>query len=126
MSSKVADISLILLAVSLLTVTQLVIKGRLNFHGEIPLNPTQLPAYILLLLRDWCLWLALFSLIASALSWYAGISRLPLSVAFPITALSYPLIFAGSILFLGEEFEWISFLGNTMIFGGILIISLNH
>lgn|GEM_PF-1751539 len=115
---------MILLSVSLLTVTQLIVKSRLNIHGEVPLVPIHWPGYLLILLKDWRLWAALVSMIAAALSWYAGISRLPLSVAFPVTALSYPLIFIGSILVLGEQFTWIALLGNMLIVGGILTLSI--
>jgi drug/metabolite transporter (DMT)-like permease len=116
--------SLLLLSVCLLTITQLVIKSRLNVHGEIPLVPMQLPAYLLDLMRDWQLWAALVILLTAAFSWYAGVSRLPLSVAFPVTALTYPLIFVGSILVLGEQFTWNGLIGNALVIAGILTVSL--
>ncbi len=117
--------SLLLLSVCLLTITQLVIKSRLNIHGEIPLIPMQWPAYLLELVKDLYLWAAVVILLTAAFSWYAGVSRLPLSVAFPVTALTYPLIFVGSIVVLGEQFTWSGLIGNVLVISGILTISLS-
>ncbi|GLS32774.1 hypothetical protein GCM10007937_44840 [Mesorhizobium albiziae] len=63
-----------------------------------------------------------FAMLAvAALGWYAGISRVPLSVAFPAAALAYPLIFVGAIVFLREDFSWLRLAGNILIVGGILL-----
>jgi drug/metabolite transporter (DMT)-like permease len=44
-------------------------------------------------------WLAGFLTVASSLLWCAAVSRVPLSFAFPIAAMSYPIIMIGSAIF---------------------------
>lgn len=121
MEFRTAGLGLVLLSVLLLTTTQLIIKSRLDAHGAIPFSPGDFLRYLLTVVRDWRLILALATLVVAALCWYAGISRLPLSVAFPFAALSYPLIFAGAVLVLGEPFSWIALFGNFLIVAGVLM-----
>jgi drug/metabolite transporter (DMT)-like permease len=102
---------------------QLVIKARLEVHGTAPLTPGDLFRYVLGLLADWQVWAAGITLVVAAACWYIGLSRVPLSLAYPFAALSYPLIFAGSMLFLREAFSWQLVAGNVAVVGGILLIA---
>lgn len=124
LGSRTTGIILILTAVILLTAAQIGIKNRLSVHGQIPLSARELAHYVYGLVQDWKMWLALGVLIMSAVGWYAALSRLPLSMAFPFAALSYPLIFLGAVLFLGEAFSWAVLAGNLLIMGGVVITSL--
>ncbi len=114
-------IALILAAVFLLTVTQIVIKSRLSEHGTVPFSLEGGWPYLLGLLADWQVWIGGLGLVICSVLWYAAISRIPLSLAFPFAALSYPLIFAGSVLFLHERFSWQSLAGNCLIVLGVML-----
>ena len=118
---RLIGFSLVLMSVVGLTVTQIVIKSRLGVHGAVPLAPGDLFRYGLAVVQDWKLVGGLVLLVVAALCWYAGVSRIPLSVAFPVAALSYPLIFAASILFLGEPFKWTSLWGNLLVVLGVIL-----
>ena len=123
MEFRTAGLGLVLLSVFLLTATQLIIKSRLDTHGAIPFLPGEFLRYILAVVLDWQLMLGLGTLVVAALCWYAGVSRLPLSVAFPFAAISYPLIFAGAVLVLGEAFSWTTLLGNALIVAGVIVVA---
>lgn len=123
MDSKATGTAAILLAVGVLTCAQIAIKGRLNVYGAFPFSLTEAPPYLLALMSDGRLWVGLIGLVTASGLWYAGISHLPLSQAYGFTALTYPLIFTGSILFLREPFSWTAFLGNALIFVGVLILA---
>jgi drug/metabolite transporter (DMT)-like permease len=121
--NRTAGLVLIVVAVCSLTVAQLVIKARLSVHGVVPLGLRDLWGYALAVLVDWAMWLGLVGLVVSSLLWYAAVSRLPLTVAFPFAALTYPLILAGSVLVLRENFSWQVLLGNAAIVLGVLLVA---
>jgi len=121
--AKSLGFALILFAVMVLTGAQVVIKSRLSVHGVIPLQPGALTAYLWMVVRDWQMWLGLVGLLVSSLCWYAAISRLPLSIAYPFAALSYPVIFVGSLVFLREDFTWQALAGNVLIVVGLLLVA---
>jgi len=59
----------------------------------------------------------------SALIWLAVLSRLPLSIAYPILSLNFVLIFITSALVLGEPVSFTKALGTILIVGGIGFIA---
>lgn len=123
MEARSLGLVLILFAVLVLTGAQVVIKSRLSVHGVVPMQLAALSPYVWSLMRDWLMWLGLAGLLVSSLCWYAAISRLPLSIAYPFAALSYPAIFIGSLIFLREAFSWQSMAGNLLIVCGLLLIA---
>lgn len=106
----------------LLTASQIIIKTRLNAHGPIPLAGTELLRYLAAATVDVRLVGGFAMLAVAAFAWYAGLSRVPLSAAFPIAALAYPLVFLAAIAFLREEFSWTGFAGSALIVSGVILI----
>ena len=125
MEHKTIGMSLILTAVIAMAFAQLLIKHVLTVHGEVPLKVAPFASYVWLLLGDWKAWLGGLGLVSSAILWYAALSRVPLSFAFPFAAISYPLIFVTSILFLGESFSYTKLLANGLIVSGVIIVGLS-
>ncbi|MER8373521.1 hypothetical protein [Mesorhizobium sp. M1406] len=121
MDNRAVGIVLILVAVVSLTAAQIVIKSRLTQHGVVPFSFERGWPYLLGLLADWRVWIGGLCLVVSSLLWYAAISRIPLSLGFPFAALSYPLVFASSIVFLHERFGWQTLAGNGLIVVGVLL-----
>jgi len=125
MDHKQVGVVLIFFAVIVMVIAQLVLKHSLNNHGAIPFRPSAFWPYALALLRDWLVWLGGAGLVASALMWYAAVSRLPISFAFPFAAMSYPMIFAAAVIFLGESFSYMKLLANMLIVSGVILIGLS-
>lgn len=115
--------ALILVAVVALTGAQVVIKSRFSVHGVVPLQFDTVLPYLLGMMRDWLAWLGLAGLVVSSICWYAAISRLPLSIAYPFAALSYPVVFVSSLVFLRETFSWQALAGNVLIVAGLLLVA---
>ncbi|MEI2395819.1 SMR family transporter [Paenibacillus phytohabitans] len=67
--------------------------------------------------------LGLFLYGISALLWIVAISKIPLSVAYPMVGFSYVLVFAMSILFLNEQISMVKILGLILIIFGVITIS---
>jgi drug/metabolite transporter (DMT)-like permease len=114
---------IVLVAVVMLTIAQLTIKARLNAHGTVPFDLGGLFRYALELLRDWKLVAGGLALVVSSLCWYAGVSRIPLSQAYALAAITYPLIFLGAVFILHEPLTWQGIAGNLAIVVGILLIA---
>ena len=121
LDNRAIGIALIVAAVFLLTLAQIIIKSRLTEHGAVPLSLEGGWPYLIGLISDWRVWMGGLGLVASSALWYAAVSRIPLSVAFPFAALSYPLVFVSSILFLHERFSWQSLAGNGLIVLGVVL-----
>jgi len=120
---KIGGLALIITSVVILSSTQILIKSRLNVHGIFPLDGGAV-AYIVEVCSDWRLWIAALGLIAASLCWYAAISRIPLSVAFPFAAMSYPAVLLGSALFLNEFISWKIVAGNALVVLGIFVVAM--
>lgn len=125
MDQKYLSIILITIALALMILSQVLFKSRLSIHGVIPLQPLELFWFVLKLLKDWQVWIVALSILGSGILWWAAVSRVPLSFAFPFAAMSYPLIFVCSILFLGESFTLTKLLANTLIVAGVIIIGMS-
>ena len=54
------------------------------------------------------------------------LSRAPLSLAYPILALSYFVVVIEAWLFLNEQITWQLMLGVSIIFVGVVIVGLSE
>lgn len=117
---------MIVFSVLLLVVSQLIIKSRLNALGAIPLGDASLWKYFVTAAQDVRLVGGFAILALGALGWYAGLSRIPLSVAFPVGALAYPLVFIGAVVVLREDFTWHALAGNMLVVSGVLLVAYSH
>jgi multidrug transporter EmrE-like cation transporter len=71
--------------------------------------------------------LAAFVLFAvSALLWIAALRETPLTVAYPMVALSYIIIFVGSYFLFAEPITLTKLLGAVLVVAGIIVIHLGR
>lgn len=61
--------------------------------------------------------------LVSSVLWIAALRSVPLSVAYPMVALSYIIIFTGSYFLFGETLSWRHWLGALLIVMGILLVT---
>ena len=59
---------------------------------------------------------------ASTLLWIYSLSRLPLKNVYPFTALTFVLVYAGAILFIGERPSWRALTGVVIVLGGLFLV----
>lgn len=123
MDTRAAGMATVLVAVVMLTIAQLTIKARLTAHGTVPFELGSLFRYVFELLRDWQLVAGGLALVLSSVCWYAGVSRIPLSQAYALAAITYPLIFLGAVFILHEPLTWQGLVGNLTIVVGIVLIA---
>ena len=123
MAGSAIYFSILILAVCAGAASQILIKSRLSFHGQMPAAPMQTVEYVARLLLDPLVLVALVMLVGAALSWYFVVSRIPLNIAFAFAALSYPLVLFGAHLFLKEPIGFMQIVGNLLIVSGIVLVA---
>jgi multidrug transporter EmrE-like cation transporter len=68
------------------------------------------------------IWLGVVCYIASFVMWMTILSRLPLGVAFPASAMVFIVVIVASYLIFGEAINLLQFLGFALILGGVLLL----
>lgn len=118
-----ATVATLLLAVSLSTAGQLLLKAGMTEIGEITsVGPGQLLGLVGSVLTTWKALLGLASFAVSSLFWLVALSRIPLSTAYPFVALSYVIILGFSTLVLHERPPLLTWGGAGLIVTGIVLI----
>src|ERR1700729_4374207 len=81
-------------------------------------------AYIRSLLTHPWVWLALATAPLHLWTWTKILSQTDISLAQPLTSLSYPLTLLAAVFFLGERLNWQVWLGALMITAGAAVMGL--
>jgi len=63
---------------------------------------------------------------AAAACWILAMSRLPLSVAYPVLSLTFGAMLVAGHVFFGEPLPWQRVLGVGLIMAGVIVASLAH
>jgi multidrug transporter EmrE-like cation transporter len=113
------------LATILFTVMgQLLIKWQAMQAGNLPASWGARASFMMhLLLNPWII-LGLVSAVIAACAWMLAMTRLPISIAYPMMSLTYPLVIAASWLMLGETLSLWRVLGVAFILAGIALLGI--
>lgn len=128
MSKTIVNVVLLVISIGLAVVGQLAMKAGMNnvtHDGADPLKPEDLKHPVSLvgrMLREgpWAIGGILLYAI-SALFWLIVLSRVPLSVAYPIVAVGYVVVVLYSRFVFNEQVRWIAWVGLALIVVGVAI-----
>ena len=113
---------LILTGVLLNAVAQLALKASVRDHGAIDLGAGALPAAVAVAAEP-ALWLGLFCYGVSVVVWILALSRVDVSIAYPMLSIGYIVnAFAAWALF-GEALTPLRLLGIGVIVLGVFILA---
>lgn len=112
----------ILLTILLTVYGQLMLKWQVSLYPQVLATPFSLGALATLLLKPWVI-SAFAAAFGASLCWMAAISRMPLSKAYPFTALSFPLIAVLAAWLFRESFDWHKLAGTALIIAGVVVLS---
>ena len=70
-------------------------------------------------------WLGLVLYGASAVLWLWVLSRLDVSVAYPLVSLGFVVTLGVGVVWLGEPFSWVRVAGCTLIVIGVSLLALD-
>lgn len=112
----------ILLATTGVSITQVGFKWRLNRLAISNEGTASLFELLKSIIFDGWFWLLGILLVCSAGLWYFSLTKVNLSVAYPIVALSYPIVIIFSSVMLKEPIVNLHYLGSAVIVVGVIMI----
>ena len=123
-TSRLVSLGLLLVSVVFAVAGQLTLKSAMDSIGRIG-KASQLSETALRALKEPLLWMGLALFGISALFWLVVLSRVRLSVAYPIVGISYILIVLLARFRLHEHVPTLRWIGVSVIALGIAIIGLS-
>ncbi len=112
----------IALTIMLTVYGQLMLKWQVSLHPQFLSEPFSVANVISLLIKPWVI-SAFIAAFGASLCWMAAIGRMPLSKAYPFTALSFPLIAVLAVWLFRESFDWHKIAGTILIIAGVIVLS---
>jgi multidrug transporter EmrE-like cation transporter len=124
--SRFVSLGLLLVSVSFAIIGQLTLKSAMDSVGRIGrADLGSLGQTVLRAAKEPKLWLGLFLFGISALFWLVVLSRVRLSVAYPLVGISYIIIVALARYVLHEPVPALRWVGVVIIAIGIIVIGLS-
>ncbi len=116
------DLLLVVFSVMIASVAQILLKVGMTRVGRIS-SFSEAPYMILQALIHPIVLSGLFVFGLSALTWLTALSRVKLSIAYPMVSLGYVVVVIFSWLVLKEPVKPISFIGCITVIIGVFLIS---
>jgi multidrug transporter EmrE-like cation transporter len=124
--SRFVSLGLLLVSVSFAVVGQLTLKAAMDSVGRIGrADLGSLGQTVLKAAKEPKLWVGLFLFGISAVFWLVVLSRVRLSVAYPLVGISYIIIVALARFMLHEHVPTLRWVGVSIIAIGIVVIGLS-
>ena len=125
-SGRLISLILLLISVSFAVAGQVTLKSAMDRIGRIGgAQVSDAGDTLLRAAREPRLWVGLFLFGISALFWLVVLSRVPLSVAYPVVGISYILIVLFARVFLHEHVPSLRWAGVVVVAMGIAIIGFS-
>lgn len=125
-SSMLGGLMLLIPAILLSTTGELFFKMGMNRVGGFEFNAAALRAVLPRVILNPLIWLGFIGFGLGAVFWLGVLSRVPLSLAYPILALSYFVVVVEAWLFLHERVTWQRMLGVLVIVVGVVIVGTSE
>src|SRR5512144_1754781 len=119
---KITDFSWLLGGVLLNSFAQLGLKVATRETGAIVGTPRALFTAALQLATSLAFWLALAAYAVSVFVWIVGLSRVPVSQAYPVLSIGYIVTALAAWLILGESLGVERWTGITLIVAGVFFL----
>src|SRR5439155_1585152 len=120
--------SLLLLIPAIVSSTtgQLFLKVGMSQIGNFAFSPDAILAILPQVILNPFIWIGFIGFGLGAVFWLAVLSRAPLSIAYPILALSYFVVVVEARLILHERVTWKRLLGVSIIVIGVVVVGLSE
>lgn len=122
MSKTFINVALLILSIGLAVAGQLSMKAGMNKVGEIKSEDLKHPVDLIarVVKSAWAV-IGVLLYAISAVFWLVVLSRVNLSVAYPIVAVGYVVVIFYSWLVFKEPVKWFSWVGLALIVVGVII-----
>ena len=115
--------ALIFTGVMLNAAAQILMKAGTNSIGYFEFNMANIVPVGMKLATEWHIVLALFCYALSVIIWILALSRVPVSIAFPLLSMAYIVTAVAAWYLLGEALSLTKVAGIVVIILGVIIIS---
>ncbi|MCD4784281.1 MAG: hypothetical protein K8T10_10720 [Candidatus Eremiobacteraeota bacterium] len=92
------------------------------YKGELLPGSIELTPRIVLIFFTPYIAAGLFCYVLSTFTWLSGLSRVPLSFAYPLLSMGYLIIFTVGVVFLDEKYTHMKLVANLLIIAGICLL----
>jgi multidrug transporter EmrE-like cation transporter len=117
------NFSLIFIGVMLNAAAQILMKAGTNAVGHFEFSMANVIPVGWKLATEWHIVTALFCYGISVVVWILALSRVPVSIAFPMLSMAYVVNAVAAKYLLGEDFNVTKLVGMGVIIIGVIIIS---
>ncbi len=115
--------ALIFTGVMLNAAAQILMKAGTNSIGYFEFNMANIVPIGWKLATEWHIVVALFCYALSVIIWILALSRVPVSIAFPLLSMAYIVTAVAAWYLLGEALSLTKVVGIVVIILGVIIIS---
>jgi len=120
---NLVSFGLIFTGVMLNAAAQILMKAGTNAVGHFEFSAVNILPIGMKLATEWHIIMALFCYVLSVIVWILALSRVPVSIAFPMLSMAYIVNAVAAWYLLGEAFNPTKALGIGVIILGVIIIS---
>lgn len=122
--TKITAYGLVIITITFTVLGQLLVKSQAMHAGSLPASwPGRVSFFLNLILNPWIM-AGLVSAVIAAFAWILAMTKLPLNVAYPMVAMTYPLVFVLGWLFFREQVSLWQFAGVVLILLGVALVGL--
>ncbi len=120
---NLVSFTLIFTGVMLNAAAQILMKAGTNAIGHFEFSAANILPIGIKLATDWHIIVALSCYVVSVMVWILALSRVPVSIAFPMLSMAYVVNAIAAWYLLGEDFSPTKLAGMAVIILGVVIIS---
>ncbi len=120
---NLVSFALIFIGVMLNASAQILMKAGTNAIGHFEFSTANILPVGIKLATDWHIIVALSCYVVGVLVWILALSRVPVSIAFPMLSMAYVVNALAAWYLLGEDFNLAKLAGMAVIIFGVVIIS---
>lgn len=120
---NLVSFALIFTGVMLNAAAQILLKAGTNAVGHFEFSAENILPIGLKLASEWHIIVALSCYVIGVVVWILALSRVPVSIAFPMLSMAYVVNAIAAWYLLGEAFNPIKLVGMGVIILGVVIIS---
>ena len=120
---NLVSFGLIFTGVMLNAAAQILMKAGTNAIGHFEFSAENILPIGLKLATEWHIVVALCCYALSVVIWILALSRVPVSIAFPMLSMAYVVNALAAYYLLGEPFSTTKLVGMAVIIVGVIIIS---
>jgi multidrug transporter EmrE-like cation transporter len=122
--NKMTAYSFVIVTIGFTALGQILIKWQAMQAGSLPAAWGGRVSFFLgLLFNPWII-AGLLCAVVAACAWILAMTRLPISVAYPLVALTYPLVLAASWVIFGETLSPWRMVGVGLILAGVALLGI--